>query len=345
MTLQANALDTRYMKTDAAQKKLAEVKKKYSRKGFEISLGNGKEFIYLSKDTDPCPFCGGYAEIQPYVTADERREGKRDGLFVAMCANCGARAEGEWSPEKCVEVWNAKKFTKETLILSKKLDHVDEDAARNFCRTVLASACQDAIEWVRKKWLLEIAVATETDPEKVAKAEAKLVEVRKNLHETGAYLKDRDMPKLLDLILKTLYPDSDFKDREKMTRELANLEPWSYDMRKGAEIKEEQMQVRRKRYFTDYVNHMIRFFISTPETLDVAGKKRVDIDNWLCVQSIWCGLENDEKDLLRTLYSNTTEGIENLVRAWSCGHAVPIDDVWKKVYSITREIAAARGLI
>ena len=41
-------------------------------------------------------------------------------------------------------------------------------------------------------------------------------------------------------------------------------------------------QVRKLRtrcYYTDYVNHAIRFFLSTPDTLHMEGKRKSDMEH------------------------------------------------------------------
>lgn len=67
----------------------------------------------------------------------------------------------------------------------------------------------------------------------------------------------------------------------------------------------EEKQVRNLKtrcYYTDYINHCIRFYLSTPETLQMQGKRKADIENWIAVQDVWHKLSADEKQVLETIY-------------------------------------------
>ena len=64
-------------------------------------------------------------------------------------------------------------------------------------------------------------------------------------------------------------------------------------------------QVRKLRtrcYYTDYVNHAIRFFLSTPDTLHMEGKRKADMENWIAVQSVYHILKPEEKQVLTEVY-------------------------------------------
>ena len=107
----------------------------------------------------------------------------------------------------------------------------------------------------------------------------------------------------------------------------------------------EEKRVRFKRYYTDYVNHMVRFFLSTKEVLELDGKKRCDIENWVAVQSVYALLSDEDKSMIRVLFGNTEERFEVLVNTWSATKCVPVQDVWVKVQRFTKDIATRRGLL
>ena len=60
----------------------------------------------------------------------------------------------------------------------------------------------------------------------------------------------------------------------------------------------EQKKMKTRCYYTDYVNHMVRFFLSTPDTLKLEDKRKPDVDNWLAVQDIWHRLPDEDKRVL-----------------------------------------------
>ena len=47
---------------------------------------------------------------------------------------------------------------------------------------------------------------------------------------------------------------------------------------------EQEKKLKTRCYYTDYVNHAIRFYLSTPETLKMDGKKKADLLNWMAVR-------------------------------------------------------------
>lgn len=104
--------------------------------------------------------------------------------------------------------------------------------------------------------------------------------------------------------------------------------------------------IKTKTYYTDYVNHMIRFYLSTPEGIDFRKRSysQASIDNWLAVQLVM--RKTDEKD---------TEMVREV---FGCGHYMPkavdeyckktgaeSDDVWKVLSKINSKIARVRGLV
>ena len=64
-------------------------------------------------------------------------------------------------------------------------------------------------------------------------------------------------------------------------------------------------QVRRMKtrcYYTDYVNHMVRFYITCPDVITTAGKRKADIENWMAVQAVFHALKPEEKQVLTDIY-------------------------------------------
>ena len=110
----------------------------------------------------------------------------------------------------------------------------------------------------------------------------------------------------------------------------------------GAETENRKLKTRC--YYTDYVNHMIRFYLSTPETLKMDGKRKADIDNWIAVQDVWRKLHDDEKRVLITIFGlhhRVSEG----VRLYCEQTGADDRKTWTLVTKTCASIAKRRGLV
>ena len=106
----------------------------------------------------------------------------------------------------------------------------------------------------------------------------------------------------------------------------------------------EQKKMRTRCYYTDYVNHAIRFYLSTPKALKMEGKRHADIENWLAVQDVWRKLNDDDKLTLEMIYSlhyRVTEG----VRIYCERTGAEPQKIWILVTKTCASIARRRGLV
>ena len=106
----------------------------------------------------------------------------------------------------------------------------------------------------------------------------------------------------------------------------------------------EERKIKTRCYYTDFVNHMIRFYLSTPETLKMDGKRKADIDNWLAVQEVWHKLGTDDRTILEMIYSlhyRVPEG----VRMYCEKTGADTYKIWVLVTKTCSAIAKRRGLI
>ena len=106
----------------------------------------------------------------------------------------------------------------------------------------------------------------------------------------------------------------------------------------------EEKKLRTRCYYTDYVNHMIRFYLSTPETLKMDGKRKADVDNWLAVQAVWHGLPNSNKQVLTTIYGLDHKVSEG-VRKYCEQTGADTLKTWIMVTKTCAAIARRRGLV
>ena len=108
---------------------------------------------------------------------------------------------------------------------------------------------------------------------------------------------------------------------------------------------EKQVQKMKTRcYYTDFVNHMIRFYLSTPTTLKMEGKRKADIENWLAVQDVWRKLDEDDKLTLEMIYSlhyRVPEG----VRIYCEKTGADPYKIWVLVTKTCSNVAKRRGLV
>ena len=108
-----------------------------------------------------------------------------------------------------------------------------------------------------------------------------------------------------------------------------------------------EKQVRKPKtrcYYTDYVNHAIRFYLTTPDTLQMQGKRHADIENWLAVQDVWHKLGTEDRSVLETVYRKhykLTEGVRMYCQETG---TEPIK-VWFLITKTSSLIARRRGLV
>ena len=107
-----------------------------------------------------------------------------------------------------------------------------------------------------------------------------------------------------------------------------------------------EKQVRKLKtrcYYTDYVNHAIRFYLTCPEVLQTAGKRKADIDNWMAVQAVFYRLPDDDKQVLREVYTahhRVTEGVRMFCEKTGTDER----KIWILITRVSAAIARRRGL-
>ena len=105
-------------------------------------------------------------------------------------------------------------------------------------------------------------------------------------------------------------------------------------------------KMKTKCYYTDYVNHMIRFYLSTPNGLDLQKRdySSASVSNWSAVQLVFHRMNEQDANKVREVFS--------------CGHYLPKavdtycektgadhDEVWKLLTKVNAKIARVRGLM
>ena len=103
-------------------------------------------------------------------------------------------------------------------------------------------------------------------------------------------------------------------------------------------------KLKTRCYYTDYVNHMVRFYITCPDVITTAGKRKADIENWMAVQAVFHALKPEEKQVLTEIYNShyrLTEG----VRIYCKEHSANERKTWIFVTKVCAAIAKRRGLV
>lgn len=110
------------------------------------------------------------------------------------------------------------------------------------------------------------------------------------------------------------------------------------------EKKVRKQKMKTRCYYTDYVNHAIRFFLSTPDTLQVQGKRKADVENWVAVQAVFHQLTDDEKKVLTDVF-NTHYNLPHAVETYCQNTGTDEYQVWVLITKVSSRIAKCRGLI
>ena len=108
-----------------------------------------------------------------------------------------------------------------------------------------------------------------------------------------------------------------------------------------------EKQVRKMKtrcYYSDYVNHAIRFYLTTPNTLIIAGKRKADVANWMSVQAVFHYLKDDDKQVLTEIYRSSHRLSEG-VRAYCEKTGADEQKIWVLITKVSAAIARRRGLV
>lgn len=102
--------------------------------------------------------------------------------------------------------------------------------------------------------------------------------------------------------------------------------------------------LKTKCYYTDYVNHMIRFYLTCPDSLDMVGKRKADVDNWIAVQAALHSLPEADREKILAVY-RTHYNLPNAVRLYCQNTETDERTVWVLITKVLSQIAKRRGLV
>ena len=115
-------------------------------------------------------------------------------------------------------------------------------------------------------------------------------------------------------------------------------------LKTGTQGKKKVPKLKTRHYYTDYVNHAIRFYLSTPDTLKMAGKRKADMENWIAVQTVFHFLSDEQKQVLTEIYTASYRLPEG-VRMYCQKTGADEQEVWVMITKFNTAIAKRRGLI
>jgi len=108
---------------------------------------------------------------------------------------------------------------------------------------------------------------------------------------------------------------------------------------------EKQVRTLRTRcYYSDYVNHAVRFYLTCPDVLTTAGKRKADIENWMAVQEVFYRLKDNDKQVVMDVYKmhhRLSEGVRMYCEKTGANER----KTWIFLTKFSAAIARRRGLV
>lgn len=102
---------------------------------------------------------------------------------------------------------------------------------------------------------------------------------------------------------------------------------------------------RLPEHCADYVNHMVRFYISTPDGISVQDHTTAEVNNWIAVQSVLCDLDQPQQQFLTDVYSRRVLRFSDAVKVCCRTHNMDERDAWKLIDLVSSRMARVRGLV
>lgn len=100
-----------------------------------------------------------------------------------------------------------------------------------------------------------------------------------------------------------------------------------------------------RNHYSDFVAHMIRFYISCPDGIPVQGHTRAEVNNWIAAQAVFADLDAEEARLLTDIYRRKNLPFPEAVKLCAKVHCVKENEAWKLVTRVNARIARVRGLV
>lgn len=97
-----------------------------------------------------------------------------------------------------------------------------------------------------------------------------------------------------------------------------------------------------KRFYSDYVNHCLRFYVRHPFP---KYHSFADKENWITCDNVLNNFSDKDRSLLLAVYSTETDNLADSVSQVSQDRNVRQEVIWKVVNELERKVAKRRGLL
>ena len=94
-------------------------------------------------------------------------------------------------------------------------------------------------------------------------------------------------------------------------------------------------------FYSDYVNHCLRFYARHPKT---NFHSTADKENWIACDNALKGFTDSERDMLLTIYREGDTIADNVYQM-AKDKGIRQDSIWKLVNELERKVAKRRGLL
>lgn len=99
----------------------------------------------------------------------------------------------------------------------------------------------------------------------------------------------------------------------------------------------------KKPYYTEYVNHMLRFFVRNMERTEF--KNDVDERNWLACYDVMASMPDDDYELVVAVFKDRYETMLDAVVGAANKFDIPVAKVWAVLNATSTKVARAAKLI
>lgn len=96
-----------------------------------------------------------------------------------------------------------------------------------------------------------------------------------------------------------------------------------------------------KTYYSDFVNHCLRFYARHPEP---TFKSDTEKKNWISCDSVLKGLSETDREMLTAIYADG-DTLPDCVFKQAKERGIRQDCIWKLIGDVERKIAKQRGLL
>ena len=110
------------------------------------------------------------------------------------------------------------------------------------------------------------------------------------------------------------------------------------------QVRNQVRKLKTRCYYTDYVNHAVRFYLTCPDAISTTGKRKADIENWMAVQSVFYNLKPEEKQVLTEIFKShhrLTEGVRMYCEKTGTNER----KLWIFITKFSAAVARRRGLV